>query len=450
MMTSSARIFAAVLLCGFLALSSLSAGDPPARRGLIGIAVRQPASSETPGVEVVGLDIGSPAYNSDLRPGDVITQLNGEPLSGVGQFLRELHRPRAGTRWALSVQRAGQLFELTLTAAAEPFEQAGPGVEVAYEWFPSFDGTMLRAVITTPIAGTSPRPAIVVLPGLSGLACDDPGVRQYKAVAHAFARAGFAVIRWDQRGAGDSYGIDYHAVDLQTEVQDAAAILRAVLEMPTIDRRRVYLLGYDMGGVVGAHVVAKQHGAAGLITWGTLSRPLVEYLIEVARTQGGLTGMSAPDINHQVKLTIRFYERLLSGRQPLDIIRELPELKYFASSGGQVQGKIARFWRQLDDTNYGRLYGFGKVPVLALFGQFDFVATAADQQNIVALARTEGRNDVHAQTVKGLDHYMNAVASREESFRKISTREYTFSRGAVEAALDWIKILEASRFGSNP
>lgn len=449
-MTFSARIFAAVLLYGFLAPSSLLADDPPARRGLIGITVKQPASSETPGVEVVGLDIGSPAYNSELRPGDLITQLNGKPLSSVGQFLRELHRPRAGTRWALSVQRAGQPIELTLTAAAEPFEQAGPGVDVEYKWFPSFDGTMLRGVITRPSGSTPPRPAIVVLPGLSGLACDDPAVRQHKALAHAFARAGFAVIRWDQRGAGDSYGTDYSAVDLETEIQDAAAILRAALEMPTIDRRRVYLLGYDMGGVVGANVVAQQHGAAGLITWGTLSRPLVEYLIDVARTQGALAGMSAPDINRQVKLTIRFYERLLSGNQPLEIIRELPDLQYFAGPGGHVQGKIARFWRQLDDTNYGRLYGLGKVPVLALFGQFDFVATPLDQQNIVALAEAGGRSDVRAQTIEGLDHYMNTVESRKESFRKISTREYTFSRGAVEAALAWIENLEASRFSPNP
>ncbi len=449
-MMISARIFTTALVCGFTAASPLLADDPPARRGLIGIAVKRPASSETLGVEVAGLDIGSPAYNSDLRPGDLITQLNGKPLAGVEQFLGELHRPRAGTRWVLGVQRGDQPLELTLTAAAEPLEQPGPNADVEYTWLPSFDGTMLRAVITAPKGATPPWPAIVILPGLGGLACDDPEVQQYKAVAHAFPRERFGVIRWDQRGSGDSYGTDYPAVDLETEIRDAAAVLRAVLEMPIIDRRRVYLLGFDMGGVVGAHVVARQNGAAGLITWGTFSRPLVEYLIDMARTQGGLAGMSAPEINRQVRLTIRFYERLLSGNQPLEIIRELPELQHFAGPGGSVQGKIASFWRQLDATNHGRLYGNGKVPVLALLGQFDFVATALDQRNIVALAKAGGRNDVRARTVDGLDHYMNAVESRDESFRKISTREYSFGRGAVEAALEWIEILEASRFGPKP
>ncbi len=445
------RFFAFMTLTLTLALATCSAaaGDSPTRRGIVGLIVGRPAADGAEGVQVTQLVIGSPAYKTELRPGDLITHVNEKPIERVSQFARLLYRPRSGSEWKFKVRRKDREFDLSLVAAPVAQEQSTTDVKVEYTWLRADDGVNLRGLITQPAEGAGPWPAILILPGLGGMPCDDPAVPANRSLASAFTRAGYVVVRWDQRGAGDSYGDNYEDVDFGTEVRDAAAVLRAVSDLKIVDRRRVYVFGFALGGVVAPHVLARQTGAAGLITWATLSRPLVEYMIDVTRNQGRLAATPAPEVNRQVRLTIRLYGRLLAGDDPMELVRRHPELGNFVGLGGYVQGKTAEYWRQLDATAYARLYGNSTVPVLALFGEHDFVATPFDQTNIIELALAGGRDDVSALLVRGTDHDMNTVLSVVESFEKFKTREYTFNPEAVEMALGWIKKLEQSRFGES-
>ncbi len=440
------RLFGFMALTLALATCSAAAGDSPIRRGIVGIIAGRPAAE---GVQVTQLVIGSPAYKSELRPGDLITHVNEKPIERVNHFARLLYRPRSGSEWKFKVRRKDHEFDLSLVAAPVPQEQSTADIHVEYTWLRADDGVNLRGLITQPVEGVGPWPTILILPGLGGIPCDDRGFPVYRGLASAFTRAGYVVVRWDQRGAGDSYGDNYEDVDFGTEVRDAAALLRTVFDLKIVDRRRVYVFGFALGGVVGPHVLARQTGVAGLITWATLSRPLVEYMIDVTRNQGRLAATPAPEVNRQVRLTIRLYEHLLAGDDPLELVRRHPELGDFVGFGGYVQGKTAEFWRQLDATPYGRLYGNSTVPVVALFGEHDFVATPFDQANIVELAWAGGRNDVSTLLVRGTDHDMNTVLSPAESFKKLKMREYTFNPAAVEKALDWIQKLEKSRFGKS-
>lgn len=416
---------------------------------MVGITAGRPAAEGAEGVQVTQLVIGSPAYKTELRPGDLITHLNGKLIESTNQFANLLHHPRSGSEWQFKVRRKDREFDLSLVAAPVPQEQSTADVKVEYTWLRAGDGVNLRGLITRPTEGAGPWPTILILPGLGGMPCDDRDFPVYHSLARAFAQAGYVVVRWDQRGAGDSYGDNYEDVDFDTEVRDAAAVLRTVFDLKMVDRRRVYVFGYALGGVVAPQVLARQTGAAGLITWATLSRPLVEFMIDVTRKQGLLAATPAPEVNRQVRLTIRLYEHLLAGDDPLELVRRYPQLRDFVGLGGYVQGKTAEYWRQLDATPYGRLYGNSTVPVLALSGEHDFVATPFDQTNIAALAWAGGRNDVSALLVPGTDHDMNTVLSPAESFEKLKMREYTFNPAAVEKALDWIKKLEKSRFGES-
>ncbi len=443
------RLFGIMALTLTVAACSAAAGDSPTRRGIVGIIARRPAVEGVSGVQVTQLVIGSPAYKSELRPGDLITHLNDKPIEGMNQFAGLLYRPRSGSQWHLKGRRKDHEFNVSLVAAPAPQEQSTADVKVEYTWLRADDGVNLRGLITRPAAGDGPWPTILVLPGLGGAPCDDANFPMYRSLAVGFSRAGYAVVRWDQRGAGDSYGDNYEDVDFDTEVRDAVAVLRTVFDLEIVDRQRVYLFGSGLGGVVAPHVLARQTGAAGLINWATLSRPLVEYMIDVTRSQGVLAGTPAPEVNRQVRLTIRLYQQLLAGDDPLALVRRHAELGDFVGLGGYVQGKTATYWRQLDATSYGRLYGNSTVPVLALFGEHDFVATPFDQANIIELARAGGRNDVSALLVPGTDHEMNTVLNAAESFEKLKMREYTFNPAAVGLALGWIKKLEASRFGKD-
>jgi len=73
------------------------------------------------GVEVVEVVDGSPAAGAGLRRGDVIVELGGEPVEGVGDLQRLMAAELIGRSVPVRVLRAGE----TISVAATPSELAG-------------------------------------------------------------------------------------------------------------------------------------------------------------------------------------------------------------------------------------------------------------------------------------------------------------------------------------
>jgi S1-C subfamily serine protease len=67
------------------------------------------------GLEVVQLLEGSPAASAGIRPGDLIVELDGSPVEGVGDLQRLLDSETVGRRVGLRVGRDGHLLDLDLT-----------------------------------------------------------------------------------------------------------------------------------------------------------------------------------------------------------------------------------------------------------------------------------------------------------------------------------------------
>jgi S1-C subfamily serine protease len=67
------------------------------------------------GLEVVQLLDGSPAAAAGVRPGDLILDLDGRPVEGVGDLQRLLDGEAVGRRMDVRVARAGNLLNLGLT-----------------------------------------------------------------------------------------------------------------------------------------------------------------------------------------------------------------------------------------------------------------------------------------------------------------------------------------------
>jgi S1-C subfamily serine protease len=103
-------------------------GDGRVRRGYLGIVggprPLPPALAHrlgrANGLEVVQLLDGSPAARAGLRPGDVIVELGGSPVAGVGDLQRLLAGDSVGRPMPLRAMRDGALVDLI----AEPSELA--------------------------------------------------------------------------------------------------------------------------------------------------------------------------------------------------------------------------------------------------------------------------------------------------------------------------------------
>ena len=74
------------------------------------------------GVVVRTIEADAPAYKSDLRPFDVITQVDGAPVASDTQLQREILKKKIGQNVELTVWRKGQTLKIPITTGELPGE----------------------------------------------------------------------------------------------------------------------------------------------------------------------------------------------------------------------------------------------------------------------------------------------------------------------------------------
>ena len=74
------------------------------------------------GVVVRTIEADAPAYKSDLRPFDVITQVDGAPVTTDTQLQREILKKKIGQNVDLTVWRKGQTIKIPVVAGELPGE----------------------------------------------------------------------------------------------------------------------------------------------------------------------------------------------------------------------------------------------------------------------------------------------------------------------------------------
>src|SRR6478672_1805976 len=74
------------------------------------------------GVVVRTIEADAPAYKSDLRPFDVITQIDGAPVTTDTQLQREILKKKIGQAVKLGVWRKGQAMKIAITTGELPNE----------------------------------------------------------------------------------------------------------------------------------------------------------------------------------------------------------------------------------------------------------------------------------------------------------------------------------------
>ncbi len=144
------------------------------------------------------------------------------------------------------------------------------------------NGFSLAATISRPIAAATSEPAApagrkpaparlpaVVLVSGSGPSDRDEfvaGIPIFAQLATAFADAGYLVVRYDERGAGQSGGRQESAT-IEEFAIDARAVVAYLLKRRDVDPKKISLIGYGEGGWISLLVAARDQkiAAVGLI-----------------------------------------------------------------------------------------------------------------------------------------------------------------------------------------
>lgn len=113
-------------------------------------------------------------------------------------------------------------------------------------------------------------PLIVLLHGFVGSKVGEH--RLFVKAARHFIKEGYAVIRFDFSGCGESDG-DYADVTVTKQLQEVQAVLNAATAMKEVDARNIIMIGHSLGGAIASLTAAQDHRIKKLILWSPVGKP---------------------------------------------------------------------------------------------------------------------------------------------------------------------------------
>ena len=298
-------------------------------------------------------------------------------------------------------------------------DESYPGVVVSYETLHDAKGQRLRLIVTHPRTEEARFPTIFVVGWLS---CDSveapPGTTDAtQLVMQSIARlAGFATVRMDKPGVGDSEG-DCAATDFVTELDDYRQALREIREYPFVDASRIFLFGISNGGGF-APLVAEGSAIRGYVVDGGWIKTWYEHMLEIERRRLVLAGTSVTEINSLMKSVAQLYSAYLLDRQPpAEIFARQPQLQRLWQGDSDHQyGRPVAYYQQLQDLNLMAAWSQVKVPVLVLHGEFDWIMSRDDLETLASLVNRNAPGAAQFVELPHTGHTFEHYVSRQAAY----------------------------------
>lgn len=344
----------------------------------------------------------------------------------------------AGKVIAGTFTQHGMSFPMTLTPGApvvrRPQTPVGPFPYATEEVSFTNGDAVLKGTLTLPDNCDRKTPVLIMVTG-SGLQNRDEelfGHKPFAVIADAFARAGIATLRYDDRGFGESTGevVLCTTEDLKNDALAGVKLLRDRFE-------RVGVIGHSEGGTIALMLASERQvdfavSLAGMIVSGA------ETLLAQNRRAFESAGLPESEVEAFARLLSDTFTAIRT-RAPLpsadnyDITDALR--KNYAAALPSFRTPYMEFFLGLDLS--ASLSGI-TCPVMALNGTKDTQVQC--DRNIAALEAglpSNSRSVIRAED--GLNHlFQRCVTGEVSEYKNI---EETFSPEVLSEMIAWIKTL---------
>lgn len=312
--------------------------------------------------------------------------------------------------------------------------------------FPGGDeGVTLAGEVTMPQTG-GPFPAVILIVGSGPHNRNEEiaGHKLFLVLSDYLTRCGYAVLRYDKRGIGESNG-DYQTATMDDFANDAAAAMRWLKMQSKIDTARVGFLGHSSGGYV-APLAAQRDRAAFLILLAGPARDLGEEMeyqqTEIPRAMGKSEEWITrhQELARESKKILEFAETAEQVRkQHEDLDKRNPgHFNFLGTSLKESLELLPPAW-WMWGIHYDPLPALKAYPgpTLALFGSKDLQVSAS--ANAPIMRRALSHDDSRTITFPDLNHmFQPAESGSPDEYASIET---TFDQGAMEAIVNWLENL---------
>lgn len=422
----------------------MSVAQTPPRKAIMGLLAKPVAN----GIIVDSIIANSTFATLAIQKADVITEINGNKISSMEAYGKNVSSIRTGEKITVQFVRNGKNMNASGNAVMRPYEQSDIA-DVQYDWV-KFRSGYLRAITRKP-KGKTNCPAILLVPGY-GCGSIENYMSSYNGkLLTEWLKAGYAVVTIEKSGLGDSYNcVPCSEVDLATDIESFDAGYNYMEQLSFVDKNKLYIWGHSMGGII-APEVAKRHHPKGVMVFGTTFRPWSEFLLEMHRVQKPLlenqTYIQTEDFMRKIqKIYYEFFilrktrETLLQNPEYKDLV--VSELGYKPGSN-DMWGRHWAFWPQIDSLNLAQSWQAISCPVLVLHGATDYESCSIVEPVLIK----ETVNEVHAGNatmvvVPELDHFMMKSKNYEEArdnFKKQQYAKGNFNYSIAEETVNWLK-----------
>ena len=139
------------------------------------------------------------------------------------------------------------------------------------------------------------------------------GIPIFAQLANALADAGFLVVRYDERGAGQSGGRQESATIDEFAV-DARAVVAYLMKRRDVDPKRMSLVGYGEGGWIALTVAAREQKIAAVALIATPSTPGTELVLEQQRLMFEASSTSPAVQQSAIEQQKKILEAVVTGK----------------------------------------------------------------------------------------------------------------------------------------
>jgi pimeloyl-ACP methyl ester carboxylesterase len=280
------------------------------------------------------------------------------------------------------------------------------------------------------------------------------GHKPFLIISDYLTRNGIGVLRFDDRGVGESSG-DFNAAtsaDFATDVESAIDYLKTRKD---IDKKNIGLVGHSEGGIIAPMVAAQREDVSFIVLLAGTGIPGDQLLLLQQELIWRANGMAEEKIEKSVKDNKEHFERVVisNNREELvtDLTNYLSETMEKDSSqipeGMTKEAFVETLVEQVSNPwmyyflRYDPAPALEKVscPVLAINGEKDLQVPPKENLEAIENALKKGGNDqVTTKELAELNHlFQESDTGSPDEYAAI---EQTFSPVALEVVLKWINL----------
>lgn len=454
--------------CCIFALSSLLCqsvfSQHLTRRPFLGVVVSPVTDSvaalnrlERPrGALVAQVIPASTAIALTIQPGDIIVQVNESRIDQWAELPVVARSLRPGEALRLTLVRRGKQQVVTGQVQAMPYE-TDPKADVIYGEVPLTNG-YARSILKKP-KGVGPFPTVFYLQGFGCASLDNlPERNSQRQFMDGLLTRGYAVYRLEKPGVGDGQNTKpCSEIGYNEELAAFAAGLKTMKRLASVDSGNVFLFGHSLGGNT-APLLAMNDKVKGIVTYGAVGKPWLEYLIEVFREQRPISGIDYVQVDEDMRILLPLtYELLVLKKSPDELAKNDVYRPFLRNNLGyddqdHLLGRHYTFLQELQDIPFTKAWKEAGAYTLVMYGEADVQAIDADGARLV----TDIVNHYHPgkatfALVPRTDHGFTEVGTRQDYWRLMNSGQYEtmasthFNHQVVKLIADWMDSKRVNR-----